>query len=304
MLTPACNNRLANLCGELDGNIRHIADALSVSISHRGGRFVLRGARARAAASAIESLYERADSPFDENDIRRHLAQCLAGDAPAPAPPPSAAARAAGFASRNAAQAEFWQKIAAHPVTLCEGPAGTGKTHIALAAALHLLQRGEVAKIILTRPAVEAGGERLGFLPGDMEQKVNPYLRPMFDILRFLLGKNEAERRMAKGEVEIIPLAFMRGVTIRNAALVLDEAQNTLPAQIKMILTRLGEDAKIVIIGDTTQSDLPPAAKRSGLADAAARLQGLAGVAHHAFAAADIVRHPLTRDILRRYEKP
>ena len=209
------------------------------------------------------------------------------------------------FAPRNPGQREYLEKIRAHDLTICAGPAGVGKTYLAVAAALESVRRGETARLVLTRPAVEAGGEKLGFLPGDMEQKVNPYLRPLHEALRRLLGRAEAERRMAKsgrGAVEIIPLAFMRGLTLESAFVILDEAQNAAPAQIKMLLTRLGPDSKIVVAGDDTQIDLPNG--ESGLADAVRRLRGVPGVATHRFSPADIVRHPLTRAVLSAYESP
>lgn len=308
-LAPADNLRLANLCGEMDDNINHIARALSVKIKRRGGCFQLNGDAAELAATTLKTLYQQADQPFDANAVRLYLGQQLT-PTPAASNPVAdvtknaadVAAKTASLHLRNAAQLAFWEKISAHAIILCSGPAGTGKTYVALAAALRLLHdEPNIRRLVLTRPVVEAGGERLGFLPGDMEQKVNPYLRPMHDVLHQLLGRREMELRMARGEIDVIPLAFMRGLTLSNAVVVLDEAQNTLPVQIKMLLTRLGEDAKIIVLGDETQSDIPDAAI-CGLTDAAARLKGVAGIAHHRFSEKDIVRHPLVKKILRAYE--
>ena len=302
-LAPADNARLANLCGVMDENITHIARALSVDIKRCGARFRLSGDAADEAAAALRALYSRADRDILSDDVRVQLAQPGNGA-------DSAAASAAGGSRigtevRNPAQQAYWDKISRHAITLCWGPAGTGKTHIAVAAALRYLrpQAGEAQmRLMLSRPVVEAGGERLGFLPGDMEQKINPYLRPLHDILHQLLGRQAAERRMASGEIEILPLAFMRGITLNNTVLILDEAQNTTPAQMKMLLTRLGENSKIIITGDTSQADIP-ASVTSGLTDAIARLEHLRGIAVHAFSAADIVRSPLVRDILHAYDK-
>lgn len=305
-LAPSDNTRLANLCGAMDENISHIARALSVKIKRRGGRFQVLGEAAQQAADALSALYAIADRGVADDDVRLQLAQPLPGAgaaaaaasaAPAPAPLP------AGFQPRSESQRQYWEKIHRHSVTLCLGPAGTGKTHIAVAAALQLL-RGSAAvqRLVLSRPVVEAGGERLGFLPGDMEQKVNPYLQPLYDILYQLLGQPGSERMMASGKIGVIPLAFMRGLTLGSTVLILDEAQNTTPAQMKMLLTRLGDNGKMIIAGDVSQSDIaaPPV---SGLADAAARLDGIAGIAIHRFKEGDIVRHPLVRDILAAYGK-
>lgn len=311
-LTPADNVRLANLCGAMDENIDHIARALSVKIKRRGGRFRVSGDGAETAAETLRTLYLNADKELAGNDIRMQLAQTLGsgsnGNGPVPARLPAEwpAETSSGFQVRNAAQRAYWDKINRHSVTFCSGPAGSGKTHIAVAAALQLLRRNGsaegVRRLVLSRPVVEAGGERLGFLPGDMEQKVNPYLRPLYDVLYQLLGRAQAERRLSGGDVEIIPLAFMRGLTLNNAVLILDEAQNTTPGQMKMLLTRLGQNSKMIINGDVSQTDLPPAVT-CGLSDAMSRLRSLGDIALHHFTAEDIVRHPLVGDILKAYER-
>lgn len=336
-LTPPDNARLANLCGAMDDNLGRLSRALAVDIRRRGARFRLSGAGGapRVAADALRALYARAE----REEIAPHDVQmCVAenwngkssaavnsgsdlnfapvesgeesgeGESDADESKPRRASRPPRgpreFSARTAGQREYLEKIRAHDLTICAGPAGAGKTYLAVAAALESGRRGETERLILTRPAVEAGGEKLGFLPGDMEQKVNPYLRPLHDSLHRLLGRAESERRMMKsgrGSIEIIPLAFMRGLTLEGAFVILDEAQNTAPEQMKMLLTRLGPGSKIVVTGDDTQNDLPPGSE-SGLADAMRRLRGLPGVAVHRFSMADIVRHPLTRSVILAYE--
>ena len=294
VLSPQSGARLANLCGAMDGNILHIARAFGVDIRRRGGRFSVRGDSAKQAADILQRLYNRAEDGIDLTDVRMEI-----GDS-------GGALRAQTakrdlFSPRTESQRILTEKIMQNSVVFCAGPAGTGKTHVALAAALQLLRDGAHERLVLARPAVEAGGERIGFLPGDMEQKVNPYLRPLQDILRKLLGKREAERRTADGKIEMIPLSFMRGLTIDNAVIVLDEAQNTLPSQIKMTLTRLGENGRMIATGDESQSDLPAGGEESGLSDAMRRLIGISGIAMHRFAESDVVRHPLVKSILRAY---
>ena len=296
-LQPPCPARLANLCGAMDGNIAHLAGAFDVRIWRRGSDFRLRGAAAKPAAAALQKLYARADRDLSAADV-----QMCAADSDIPPAAATAPARG-GFAAQTESQRQFLQKIREHALTFCTGPAGAGKTHVSLAAALELLEEGAHDRIVLTRPAMEAGGEKIGFLPGDMEQKVDPYLRPLRDILHALLGKRQAEKRLADGRVEVIPLSFMRGLTIDNAAMIVDEAQNTTPGQMKMILTRLGGNGRIVINGDDSQSDLPRGAM-SGLDDALARLSDVEGVACHCFSEDDIVRHPLVARIVRAYQRP
>ena len=296
-LAPPDNARLANLCGAMDGNIAHIAEAFGVNIRRRGGRFNVRGAAAKEAADTLQTLYARAGRGIELADVQLFMAGAAADSRPAT---PDARA---GFAPKTAAQEVLMKKILRHNIVFCAGPAGTGKTHMALAAALHYFCEGEGMRLVLSRPAVEAGGERIGFLPGDMEQKVNPYLRPLYEILHRLLGRREAERRMADGRIEVAPLSFMRGLTIGGAVVVLDEAQNTTPAQMKMALTRLGADGRMIITGDESQSDLPRGTL-SGLDDAFRRLANIPQIAFHRFSAADTVRHPLVREILRAYQQP
>ena len=338
-LTPPDNARLANLCGAMDDNLGRLSRALAVDIRRRGARFRLSGAGGapRAAAEALRALYARAEREIAPRDVQMCVAEnwngresaAASGAATADFSPAGAGGDLAEegeagaeeerggagkprraprgpreFSARTAGQREYLEKIRAHDLTICAGPAGAGKTYLAVAAALESGRSGETERLILTRPAVEAGGEKLGFLPGDMEQKVNPYLRPLHDSLHRLLGRAESERRMMKsgrGAIEIIPLAFMRGLTLENAFVILDEAQNTAPEQMKMLLTRLGPGSKIVVTGDDTHNDLPPGSE-SGLADALRRLRGLPGVAVHRFSMEDIVRHPLTRSVILAYE--
>ena len=338
-LTPPDNARLANLCGAMDDNIVRLARALAVDIRRRGAKFRLSGpgVAPRAAADTLRALYARAEREIAPRDVQLCIAENLSpthsshpprltggvdsesdsdsdsgfnadsdSDSVASVRRTRAPRGPKEFSARTAGQREYLEKIRASNLTICAGPAGAGKTYLAVAAALESVRRGETERLILTRPAVEAGGEKLGFLPGDMEQKVNPYLRPLHDALHRLLGRAEAERRMAKagrGAIEIIPLAFMRGLTLEDAFVILDEAQNTAPAQMKMLLTRLGPGSKIVVTGDDTQNDLPPGGE-SGLADAVRRLRGLPGVAVHRFSLEDIVRHPLTRAVISAYENP
>ena len=325
-LSPPDNARLANLCGALDNNITHLARSFDVDISRRGEHFSVRGKAAQQATEALQALYARANNGIELVDVQLAAAAVAKPNAAhsnqtPPAQSPSKSQnksqnkspadngtrrerqmRGNGFMAQTPAQELFMQKIVQHDIVFCTGPAGTGKSHIALAAALRLLHDGTHARMILSRPAVEAGGERIGFLPGDMEQKVNPYLRPLRDILYRLLGRRDAERRMSDGQIEIIPLSFMRGLTIEDSVLILDEAQNTTPQQLKMTLTRLGLNGRMIVTGDESQSDLPGG--DSGLSDAVRRMESIRGIAIHRFQESDIVRHPLVRQVLRAYNAP
>jgi phosphate starvation-inducible PhoH-like protein len=203
---------------------------------------------------------------------------------------------------RSATQTRYMAALASADVIFALGPAGTGKTYVAVAQAVQMLIQGQVTRLILSRPAVEAG-ERLGFLPGDMKEKVDPYLRPLYDALYDMLPAEQVERRIASGEIEIAPIAFMRGRTLGDAFIILDEAQNTTPAQMKMFLTRFGTNSRMVVCGDPRQIDLPDIGK-SGLADAVSRLEGVDGIATIRFNAADVVRHPIVGRIVEAYEGP
>jgi phosphate starvation-inducible PhoH-like protein len=301
-LAFADNARLANLCGALDANLSQIARALDVRIRRRGGAFRVEGDNAPAAARTLRRLYERAGGAIAPTDVQLSIAENLNGEAEAPPSetPVLRGGKLAKVRARTPGQRRYLETIAENEITLAAGPAGAGKTFLAVFAAACALLRGEVSRIVLVRPAIEAG-ERLGFLPGDLEQKVNPYLRPLYDALDELLGRRESARRAARGDIEIAPLAFMRGRTLADSFIILDEAQNTTPGQMKMLLTRLGAGSRIVAAGDDTQIDLPSGAT-SGLIDARARLTGVSGVGLARLSSADIVRQPVVSAVIGAYQ--
>src|SRR5918996_759905 len=266
-LDPVDNQRLARLCGALDENLRQIESALDVTIARRGGKFTVRGDQAQRAAQALEHFYDRASGDLTLEDVQlglTELAKNLALDRKSEGP--QLLTRRADLHGRTPHQVEYIEKILAHDLTFGIGPAGTGKTYLAVACAVDALERDKVKRIVLVRPAVEAG-ERLGFLPGDIVAKINPYLRPLFDSLNDMLEPEQVKRYMDNDIIEIVPLAFMRGRTLNNAVIILDEGQNTTVAQMKMFLTRMGQGSKIIVTGDVTQVDLPQGV-RSGLIDA------------------------------------
>jgi phosphate starvation-inducible PhoH-like protein len=301
--SPLDNRRLANLCGHSDGHLRRIEAALGVRITHRQGAFRVEGAKVRAerAAQVLLQLYARAQRSIEAESV--DLA--LAGDATAAVPTVDSDAvvlrtRRSDLAGRTPNQVQYLRQILSHDLSFGIGPAGTGKTFLAVACAVDALERSAVQRIVLTRPAVEAG-ERLGFLPGDLAQKVDPYLRPLYDALYDLMGLERVTKAFERGTLEIAPLAFMRGRTLNHAFVILDEAQNTTPEQMKMFLTRVGFGTKAVVTGDTSQVDLPRGAT-SGLIDAQQVLAGVPGVAFTQFTAADVVRHPLVARIVQAYD--
>ena len=301
---PTDNRRLANLCGPLDANLRQIEAACDVRISRRGETFSIEGApaAARAARQALEHFHARADAPLGVDDLQLGIVG-LRGEAGGT---PDADAivlhtRRADLQGRTPRQREYLRHILSHDVTFGIGPAGTGKTYLAVACAVDALERDAVKRIVLTRPAVEAG-ERLGFLPGDLAQKVDPYLRPLYDALYDLMGFDRVARMFEKQAIEIAPLAYMRGRTLNHAFVILDEAQNTTPEQMKMFLTRIGFGAKAVVTGDVTQVDLPRG-QASGLLEARRVLDGVRGIAFTEFDASDVVRHPLVARIVEAYER-
>jgi phosphate starvation-inducible PhoH-like protein len=305
-LVPLDNGRLMNLCGPLDAHLRQLETALDVSIARRGGHFSVEGANAGRAAALLERFYEQTlEKTLGIDDIQlgalaRETEEAVGLAASAPFEPLSTASTS-GVHGRTPRQHEYLQAIAAHDIAFGVGPAGTGKTYLAVASAIDAFERGQVERIILTRPAVEAG-ERLGFLPGDLSQKVDPYLRPLYDALYDLAGFTRVTRLFEKGALEIAPLAFMRGRTLNHAFIILDEAQNTTPEQMKMFLTRIGIGAKAVVTGDPSQIDLPRGQK-SGLVEALETLAAVRGIAITRFQKADIVRHPLVARILEAYEQ-
>lgn len=304
---PLDNNRLANLCGALDSNIGQIANTLDVQIARRTNQFDIRGTRKQAelARRALASFYERADRPLNSEDIQLaliDLAQSeLAPDDNGNDESPVLHTRRNDLQGRTPTQREYLRKILANDITIGVGPAGTGKTYLAVACAVDALEREAVRRIILTRPAVEAG-ERLGFLPGDLAQKVDPYLRPLYDALYDLMGVEKTQRLFEKQVIEIAPLAYMRGRTLNHAFIILDEAQNTTPEQMKMFLTRLGFGSRAVVTGDTSQIDLPNG-QPSGLIQACRILARVSGVAQIEFTSRDVVRHPLVARIVDAYAR-
>ena len=299
---PHNNTRLANLCGPADAHLRTIEAALQVNIAHRHEQFKVDGPKARAtqAMEVLQAVYEMAERPISE----AHLQLMLVGDSALAADtegsPAPLSTRRADLRARTPTQAMYLENIATHDITFGIGPAGTGKTYLAVACAVDALERSSVQRIVLTRPAVEAG-ERLGFLPGDLAQKVDPYLRPLYDALYELMGYDKVQKAFERNQLEIAPLAFMRGRTLNNAFVILDEAQNTTPEQMKMFLTRIGFGAKAVVTGDVSQIDLPKGAM-SGLIDAERVLKRVKGIAVTRFTSADVVRHPLVARIVDAYD--
>jgi phosphate starvation-inducible PhoH-like protein len=315
------NARLANLCGPLDENLRQIEQALDVTLSRRGHKITIRGRGAKVALTALENFYNRAKNTLSIDDIQLALVEArnaarrdprFRGDPDHPFdessatidldeeedPGPKLYTRRADLRGRTPMQREYLRQIVAHDVTFGIGPAGTGKTYLAVACAVDALERDQVKRIVLTRPAVEAG-ERLGFLPGDLKEKIDPYLRPLYDALFDVLGER-CTKLMETGIIEVAPLAFMRGRTLSRAFVILDEAQNCTPAQMKMFLTRLGEESRMVVTGDPSQSDLPSGPE--GLEFAVRYLEGVEGVGIARFTAADVVRHPLVTRIVAAYD--
>ena len=302
---PVDNARLAALCGPLDANLRQIETALDVSIARRGERFAVSGPRDKAtqAAQALRRFYEAATRELTVEEIQLGLVQIAhpraAGDKE---PPVLMIPRRTELTARTPRQAEYLQNMREFDITFCVGPAGTGKTFLAVAAAVDALERDSVKRIVLTRPAVEAG-EKLGFLPGDLAAKVDPYLRPLYDALYDLMGYDRVNRSFERGAIEIAPLAFMRGRTLNHAFIILDEAQNTTPEQMKMFLTRLGFGSKVVVTGDVTQIDLPEGRGRSGLMQVRPVLEGIDGLAFVDLSSRDVVRHRIVQDIVDAYER-
>ncbi|HEY0878552.1 MAG TPA: PhoH family protein [Zeimonas sp.] len=306
----ADNRRLANLCGPLDRNLRQIEEAFDVRLSRRGDTFGIEGpaTATRRAEQALKHFHARADHPLSLDDVQLGLVELKAspaGGAPAQAvgdepPAPVLHTRRSDLQGRTPRQREYLRNILAHDITFGLGPAGTGKTYLAVACAVDALERDAIKRIVLTRPAVEAG-ERLGFLPGDLAQKVDPYLRPLYDALYDLLGFERTNRMFEKQAIEIAPLAYMRGRTLNHSFIILDEAQNTTPEQMKMFLTRIGFGSRAVVTGDTTQIDLPKG-QASGLIEARRILGRVRGLAFTDFDSSDVVRHPLVARIVDAYE--
>ncbi len=299
VLTPVDNQRLANLCGTLDENLRQIETALDVTIARRGERFTVRGPQATQAADVLQKFYDDAKRGLTLDDIQLGLIEVRSrGRAKEDSP---LLTRRADLRGRTPRQRQYIQNILEHDITFAIGPAGTGKTYLAVACAVDALERDAVKRIVLVRPAVEAG-ERLGFLPGDLAQKVDPYLRPLYDALYDLLGFDKAGKLFERGAIELAPLAYMRGRTLNHSFVILDEAQNTTPEQMKMFLTRIGFGSKAVVTGDITQIDLARGQK-SGMVAVQKILAEVRGIAFTAFKSEDVVRHPLVQRIVDAYER-
>jgi len=297
--SPSSNTRLGNLCGALDEHLRTIETGLQVKISHSHEKFKIDGHKANAtrALEVLQAMFERAAKPIP----KEHVQLMMAGDTHMGDDGHSLSTRRNDVRARTPTQGLYLDNIANHDITFGIGPAGTGKTYLAVASAVDALERSAVQRIILTRPAVEAG-EKLGFLPGDLGQKVDPYLRPLYDALYELMGFDKVQKAFERSALEIAPLAFMRGRTLNNAFIILDEAQNTTPEQMKMFLTRIGFGAKAVVTGDVSQIDLPKGSP-SGLVEAEHVLRRVEGIAITHFTSKDVVRHPLVARIVDAYDK-
>ncbi|WP_118786931.1 PhoH family protein [Neisseria lactamica] len=299
------NLALQRLCGSFDSNLDSLAKALDIHISRRFEHFTLNGAFAHAGKRALLKLLETAQTrDLDDNDIRLAAVEAQTEDAGHQEKNLDHTyyfrTKRGSIGGRTPRQNGYIRALLNHDIVFGLGPAGTGKTYLAVAAAVDAMEKHQIERIILVRPAVEAG-EKLGFLPGDLTQKVDPYLRPLYDALYDLMGFDRVTKLIEKGLIEIAPLAYMRGRTLNGAYIILDEAQNTTPEQMKMFLTRIGFGAKAVITGDTSQIDLPKNIK-SGLKDAREKLRGVEGLYFHTFTGEDVVRHPLVQKIVEAYE--
>jgi len=302
LFSPPNNTRLSHLCGPTDQHLRSIEQALEVKIAHRHEQFKVEGPKVKAhkAMELLQALYEQAARPIDVATVQL----MLVGDGTVVSGADGAEplhTRRSELRARTPNQAIYLDSMASHDITFGIGPAGTGKTYLAVACAVDALERSAVQRIVLTRPAVEAG-ERLGFLPGDLTQKIDPYLRPLYDALYDLMGYDKVHKAFERQMLEVAPLAFMRGRTLNNAFVILDEAQNTTTEQMKMFLTRIGFGSKAVVTGDVSQIDLPKT-QLSGLIDAERVLQRVQGIAMCRFTSADVVRHPLVARIVDAYDQ-
>jgi len=306
-LDPEDNARLANLCGSFDEHLRQIELRLGVEINHRGGIFQVIGedAPARVAEKVLRSLYATTgDESLTGARINLHLADsgidAIIEPSTEGTQEVAIRVKRGVIKGRGANQARYLHAIATHDINFGVGPAGTGKTYLAVASAVEALEANRVQRLLLVRPAVEAG-EKLGFLPGDLSQKVDPYLRPLYDALYEMLGFEKVAKLIERNVIEIAPLAYMRGRTLNDSYVILDEAQNTTVEQMKMFLTRIGFGTVAVITGDVTQVDLPRN-MRSGLRQAVEVLRDVSGISFTFFTSRDVVRHPLVAKIVRAYE--
>ena len=307
-LLPADNGRLSNLCGQLDTHLRQIEARLQVEISNRGNQFKVTGVdnSVKAACALMLKLFESTEKEQLTTEAIHLAMQDSSIDAIMASPETpgheiiAIKTKRGLIRGRGPNQQDYMKKIVTYDINFGIGPAGTGKTYLAVACAIEALQNEKVSKIILVRPAVEAG-EKLGFLPGDLAQKVDPYLRPLYDALYEMLGFERVEKMIDKGVIEVAPLAFMRGRTLNDAFIILDEAQNTTTEQIKMFLTRVGFGSTAVVTGDLTQIDLP-SEKMSGLRHVLEVLKDVEGISFTFFGVRDVVRHPLVQRIVSAYE--
>ncbi len=303
-LEPEDNRRLANLCGPLEAHLRQVEHDLGVSIHRRGARFTIQGAshQVDTAHAVLTQLYDQAEDDLAPEQVHLALREGRQGTANESERGPAVVRlRQMQVKARTTNQRRYLDRIRTHDVSFGIGPAGTGKTYLAVACAVEALETQQVRRLILARPAVEAG-ERLGFLPGDLTQKVDPYLRPLYDALYEMLGFDQVARLMERNIIEVAPLAFMRGRSLNEAFVLLDEAQNTTVEQMKMFLTRIGFGSKAVITGDISQVDLP-SGRRSGLAHAREVLDGVEGISFTHFIDTDVVRHPLVQRVVAAYER-
>tara|TARA_B110000259_G_scaffold111244_1_gene127101 strand:- start:2073 stop:3014 length:942 start_codon:yes stop_codon:yes gene_type:complete len=301
-LSDQNNKGLANLCGVLDENIKQIANGFDIQIQRRGPNFQLKGKQGdvELASQLIESLSLRSSRSISAEDIQLSLIE-VSRISSATNQSPDLLTKKSDLQGRTPKQIDYLRNIQANDINFGIGPAGTGKTYLAVASAVDALNREKVKRIVLVRPAVEAG-ERLGFLPGDLAQKVDPYLRPLYDALYDLAGYDNVTKLFEKGILEVAPLAYMRGRTLNQSFIILDEAQNTTPEQMKMFLTRIGFGTKTVVTGDVTQIDLAKGQK-SGLIEIQKILQNIKGITFNQFKSEDVVRHPLVQKIVNAYEK-
>ena len=306
-LEAADNTRLGNFAGPMEQNLRHVEERLGVEVRRRGHKLQVLGPAGvvDSALAVLARMFElsasEAMSPQRVHLCVQELGFPAPGEGPRSAGDVVVNTQRGGIRGRGANQSQYLENIRANDLTFGIGPAGTGKTYLAVASAVEALQSGDVRRIVLVRPAVEAG-ERLGFLPGDLAQKVDPYLRPMYDALYEMLGFDRVARNVERQVIEVAPLAFMRGRSLNDSFIILDEAQNSTVEQMKMFLTRLGFGSKAVVTGDITQIDLPRH-QRSGLRHAIEVLRGVDGVAFTFFNARDVVRHPLVQRIVQAYER-
>jgi phosphate starvation-inducible PhoH-like protein len=307
LLEPEDNQRLRNVCGQLDENLRQIERRMGVEISNRGNFFKVEGAPGTvdAVAEILRDLYELSEKEvITPANVHLHLQESGMDELPSSEPevPETVIKTRRGMVRpRGGSQAVYVNRVMTHDINFGIGPAGTGKTYLAVACAVDALERDQIRRILLVRPAVEAG-ERLGFLPGDLSQKIDPYLRPLYDALYEMLGFERVNKLIERNVIEVAPLAYMRGRTLNEAFIILDEAQNTTPEQMKMFLTRLGFGSTAVITGDVTQIDLPRGT-RSGLKQAMDILQDVDGLSFTFFNSKDVVRHSLVQKVVQAYDK-